>query len=444
MPSFRAAHVHNEEKQRLAGDIQNVMALEVPLPSPPHNVPLAGFSPVRHWDGTGKGLSASILKIELRTASAIVIVAVDTLFLDEEFQVQLESRLSSNISLVLMASHTHFAPALARSVDALGGVDVGYYEAVLDCIANAIQSEVVSRLVAMGCFTTSTDLTINRRREGFIVDYGKLRRGQIDFRKGISMAEDPTGMVDPNLRCIAFSDSGGSPVACIWSLAAHAVFEDAYHAVSPEFPGRVRAFLKQRFGPDFVSIFMPGLAGSAIPRSSAKPFSQMTNKERLLRCLPFHHAIRPLDPAGYEDWASRLGDLIAEPLLSLDYRPITGMKAHYRRCRSQPIFWDRRREGMCLDLSVIRLGDEIEIVTSNGELLGEWKVVFDQVPVRCGMRIVSGYAAGACLYVPPSSEIRRGGYEVDRFRAAFGLDGEFVEAIDLQVITAFQQLLAET
>ena len=34
---------------------------------------------------------------------------------------------------------------------------------------------------------------------------------------------------------------------------------------------------------------------------------------------------------------------------------------------------------MCLDLSVIRLGDEIEIVTSNGELLGEWKVVL----IRC-------------------------------------------------------------
>ena len=169
MPSFRAGHVHNEEKQRLAGDIQNVMALEVPLPSPPHNVPLAGFSPVRHWDGTGKGLSASILKIELRTASAIVIVAVDTLFLDEEFQVQLESRLSSNISLVLMASHTHFAPALARSVDALGGVDDGYYEAVLDCIANAIQSEVASRPVAMECFTSSTDLTINRRREASLL-----------------------------------------------------------------------------------------------------------------------------------------------------------------------------------------------------------------------------------------------------------------------------------
>ena len=161
-------------------------------------------------------------------------------------------------------------------------------------------------LVAMGCFTTSTDLTINRRREGFIVDYGKLRRGQIDFRKGISMAEDPTGMVDPNFVASRFLIRG-SPVACIWSLAAHAVFEDAYHAVSPEFPGRVRAFLKQRFGPDFVSIFMNGLAGSAIPRSSAKPFSQMTNKERLLRCFcrfitPSDRLIPPAIRIGRADW----------------------------------------------------------------------------------------------------------------------------------------------
>ena len=120
---FSSSHVHNEEKQRLAGDIQNVMALEVPLPSPPHNVPLAGFSPVRHWDGTGKGLSASILENELRTASAIVIVAVDTLFLDEEFQVQLEKPVEFKHKPCSDGFTTHFAPALARSVDALGGVD---------------------------------------------------------------------------------------------------------------------------------------------------------------------------------------------------------------------------------------------------------------------------------------------------------------------------------
>lgn len=112
--------------------------------------------------------------------------------------------------------------------------------------------------------------------------------------------------------------------------------------------------------------------------------------------------------------------------------------------RSAPIFWDRQRKDMSLDLNVIRFGDEVEIITSNGELLGEWTPLLEQLPAKNGLRMVSGYAAGACLYVPPASEIRRGGYEVDRFQKAFGLKGDFVEAIDMQVLTAFKQLLSMT
>ena len=427
----------------MAGDIQNLMAVDVLLPPPPTNVPLAGFLPVRHWDGSGAGLSASILKFELENAKPLAIVAVDALFLDEEFQIRLESRLNSSVRLILLASHTHFAPALARSVETLGSVDDAYFEAVVDRIANAIQSDTALAPVAMGCFSTPTDLTINRRLEGFILDYTKLRRGRFDFKKGISLADNPNGIVDPDLRCVAFSDAGGTPIACIWSLAAHAVSGDAYHSISPNFPGRVGAFLKRRFGSGFVSIFMPGMAGSAIPKSAAKPFSQMTGRERLLGFLPFHHSIKPFDPVGYEKWSNRLGELIAEPLQSLDCRPVIGLKAHHKTLRSPPIFWDRRRGGLCLDLNVVRLGNEVEIVTSNGELLGEWKAQLDQIPLGCGMRLISGYAAGSCLYVPPRSEIRRGGYEVDRFRGAFGLEGEFAETIDSQFIEAFQRLLAE-
>jgi hypothetical protein len=58
--------------------------------------------------------------------------------------------------------------------------------------------------------------------------------------------------------------------------------------------------------------------------------------------------------------------------------------------------------------------------------------------------MVSGCAAGACLYVPTANEVRRGGYEVDRFRKAFGLDGDFVEKIDMKVVQAFKQLLSKT
>ena len=63
-----------------------MIAVDVPLPSPPKGVALAGFLPIRFWDGTGGDLSASLLKIDREDGSKLVIVAVDTLFLDDEFQ----------------------------------------------------------------------------------------------------------------------------------------------------------------------------------------------------------------------------------------------------------------------------------------------------------------------------------------------------------------------
>ena len=427
----------------MASDILKMTAVDVALPSPPAGVELAGFLPVRRWDGSGDELKASLLRVDREDGSKLVIVAIDTLFLDHEFQARLQERLGSGIIPVLVASHTHFAPALARSVRSLGDVDDGYYEAILNCVARTIQSGAGRMPATIGHFTIPTDLTVNRRREGLIIDYSALRRGRLSLRKGVSLAANPDGIVDPNLRCISLRDDDGRPVACIWSLAAHAAFTDAYSALSADFPGRVRALLKERFGPDFVSLYLPGLAGSAIPNIASKPFSQMTGRERIFRILPFHHAIQPMAPASYEAWSRRVATLIAGPLPSLDYEPVTGMPAHHGVRCSDPVFWDSERQGLALDLNVIRLGTAMEIITCNGELLGEWKPLLDQLAGDGGMRMVSGYAAGACLYVPPTGEIRRGGYEVDRFRKAFGLKGNFVEGIDTHVISAFEQLLAE-
>ena len=428
----------------MAGDVRKITACEVTLPSPPAGVTLAGFLPVRYWDGSGGGLTANVLKIEQSDGQVIVLVAIDTLFLDKGFQMELQERLSKNISIVLVASHTHFAPALAKSVQSLGMVNEEYYETVLRCIAEVILTGTGPISAYIGHLMIPSNMTVNRRREGWMIDYSALLRGQMSFAKGVSLAENPDGIVDGNLYGVSFRDADGKPVACIWSLAAHAAFMDAHRALSPDFPGRVRKFLKGLFGSHFVSIYIPGLAGSAIPNSAPKPYLRQTNKERMLRILPFHHAIQPLDPAGYKVWSQRLGEIIAAPLLSHDHKSHEGMNVQYKSIRSSPIFYDNERHGLSLDLNMIRLGKEVEIITSSGELLGEWKPLLDQLPNESGMRMVSGYAAGACLYVPPAIEIRRGGYEVDRFREAFGLDGNFVEGIDKNVVQAFKKLLSES
>ena len=177
----------------VGSDIVGMIAVDVPLPSPPKGVALAGFLPIRFWDGTGGDLSASLLKIDREDGSKLVIVAVDTLFLDDEFQARLQDRLDPSMALVLVASHTHFAPALAKSVRTLGGVDDGHYEAVLDRIANAIVTGVGPEPAEMGHFESPTDLTVNRRREAFTLDYSALLRGRLSIGKGVSLATNPGG-----------------------------------------------------------------------------------------------------------------------------------------------------------------------------------------------------------------------------------------------------------
>ena len=92
--------------QQLAGDITTITAFEVPLPTPPAGVALAGFLPVRQWDGTGGGLSAGFLMVEQGDGQTIVLVAVDTLFLDDGFQALLQQRLRK-ISALFWSHLTH-------------------------------------------------------------------------------------------------------------------------------------------------------------------------------------------------------------------------------------------------------------------------------------------------------------------------------------------------
>ena len=93
--------------QRLVGEVRKITAFEVLLPSPPAGVTLAGFLPVRYWDGTGGELTANLLKVEQGDDQVIVLVAIDTLFLDKGFQMELQERLSKNISIVLIGKYRY-------------------------------------------------------------------------------------------------------------------------------------------------------------------------------------------------------------------------------------------------------------------------------------------------------------------------------------------------
>ena len=114
-----------------------------------------------------------------------------------------------------------------------------------------------------------------------------------------------------------------------------------------------------------------------------------------------------------------------------------------RHTQSQPltIFRDTERGEVCATFRALAIGNQVRFVLMNGEPLGEWTSIFTCVLPAGQFTICSGYSTGDCLYIPPDAEIRRGGYEIDRFQPFFSLNGLFVENINNRVAKKLETVM---
>jgi len=93
-----------------------------------------------------------------------------------------------------------------------------------------------------------------------------------------------------------------------------------------------------------------------------------------------------------------------------------------------------------LHLVKVSLSQDLHILAFNGEMVGEWLPLLQSI--TSGNVLFSGYLAGSAIYVPVSSQLPEGGYEVTGFQEAFSLDGGFSPDISQRVVSAVGDLWA--
>jgi neutral ceramidase len=410
--------------------------------TPSDPIPLAGYG-----SRTGKfvcvdsRLEANIVRFTDAAGANIVLCGVDTLFigLSVKHAIVHAARMSPD-QLILLPTHTHCAPSLVPEAPRLGDCDPAYTALVVRRIGDVLRvlQEDDGIPVSVGHARRHAPLNIGRRRPSWVFDYDSLRKhGQIRFGKVVALAPYSKGVVDRTLSCIALRDSAGVVRSVIWSFPCHPAFYPFANHVSADFPGLVRECLRGIYGPACAVIYLPGLAGSAIPDM---PLTLPRSLIDLLHfLLPFHPQLRRFTPEGFRAWANRLA---TEALSCVrDTRSAEIESVTYSCTRSLPVFMSDSKEGIFVSgepvrLDVVRLefGTRCGIIFATGEIIGEWTLVLrSYVPEE---HILTGYLAGPPLYVPTDGAVSEGGYEADGFRHDFGLSGTFVSGLERIVIDA--------
>lgn len=362
-----------------------------------------------------------------------LIFSFDLMIVGSELQQAIHTRLSAHgflpAEIMLLASHTHFAPATDRACAPLGVPDPQF---VTELVAAA--ENLVKRLLQEGPAETLVEIkrgrldhSVNRRRHWPLPTAGRTYGFRLTATVMAPNPEAPTEELATVLLLRRADDD--RVIAVIWHYTCHATAVIPPDAISADFPGAVRRALRQRFG-EIPCVFVQGFCGDISPRiAGTGPGESIGGRlRRLARKLISGPTFPPRVAADWERWSEGLADgvgAIAERPPERADNP--GIVAAGAAQISLAEFFHGRAPDKPLTIQVLRLGTAFELIAVSAEVTVEWQSILDSaLPADEGrLRLYAGYLGALYGYLPTPRQIGEGGYEVTGFQHLFGLSGNF-------------------
>lgn len=362
-----------------------------------------------------------------------LIFSFDLMIVGSELQDMIFAKLAGHGfkpgEIVLLASHTHFAPATDQACARLGIPEKQFVNDVAEAAEGLLlqmlqqQPSEITLEISQGRLNHS----INRRRYWPFPTLGRT----YGFRfTSVSMAPDPQGPTDELVTVLLLRRADdGKAIGVIWHYTCHPTAVTPDNVVSSDYPGVVRRALRQQFG-EIPCVFIQGFCGDIRPnmRGSERTASFRDRLRRALRTLMSGPSF-PTPAAG--EWTRWSEDLAAK-VVAIAQAPsaeVSSPAILATGSASIPLggFFKGSAPDKPLAVQVVRFDDVFELVALSAEATLEWQEIIDrEVPVRNGrMRLYAGYLGAPFGYLPTALQIPQGGYEVEGFQPLFGLSGHF-------------------
>jgi hypothetical protein len=362
-----------------------------------------------------------------------LILGFDLMIVGAELGELIQSRLGKlgfrPDEVMMLASHTHCAPATDLACARLGTPDVKFIDDAAEAVDSLMRRILGERPreICLEIFRGELDHAINRRRYWPFPTWDRTQGLQW---ASVTFSPYPAGPRDERATVVLIRAADDRTALAAFShYACHPTSMVPPDAISADYPGAIRGLLRARFG-DIPCLFAPGFCGDLTPRlvpSAQRP----TLRERFAkfrRMVIAGYMVPTVSTADSVAWreslVARLDAIIADGP-SQTPRP-TQLRSGSSAIPLGAFFWGAAPDKK-LTVHILRLGDELELFALSAEPTVEWQRILDDAIPRSSqaMRLYTGYLGNVFGYLPTATQVTEGGYEVNGFQSLFGMSGRF-------------------
>ncbi len=373
----------------------------------------------------------------------IFIFSIDTLFITSDIKDCIIKNLKNrfeNVSednVVIISSHTHFAPSLEVNRTNLGKLDFAYLTFLKERITflinsiNLNQSKNINISIGEG---KTESLTNSRRR--------RIRRIRNFFRSEIAMEPNEKGFKHEQIKIIKFLDRDNKDdlLSVIWSFPCHPTNFFDNKLISSEFPGEIRNSIRQKSDNENLTIlYLPGFAGDV--RASPPREKCLSRKVRSLLDISYPVSFyRFQNEKQYISWVKKI---------ELNFFYIWNKSELIDLSRNVLYSKLIKKETSLLGIKVpetdhiyirkIEILKTFEIYLISAEVVSKYSLLFENIK-SSKIIFYSGYNDLTFGYLPTDEQVKEGGYESKDYFKNFLVEGNFIPNIEKTIEQWIQEV----
>lgn len=312
--------------------------------------------------------------------------------------------------LVVAASHSHCAPMLDASKPSLGVTDAAHLSDVTTRLCGLLDRTLAGpfRPATLRYANCADRFAINRRAR-------RWRIGAHGLQRRIVAAPNPAATEAEASHVVTVQTASGNVAAVLWSAACHPVSWPDRAQISADYPGDVRARLRDTVGDAGLPVvFMQGCSADLRPWTDP-----LTSPVSIGGWLHGQYFLLFPPREVYQAWLDRLHRTVDQAFHeALTKEPITGAVRSAATTMPLSDFFEGPVASERFGLHAVMLGDRHVLLGGTAEMPVAVRHLIERA--FAGLQVIpAGCINDSFGYLPSTGMLAEGGYEVDGWLRTF-------------------------